>query len=175
MKISERDLFDFVFYPENLSSQKVEYLKTSKVFDEEINYYRTLKKSLAEELPFEVKQKIADRIPIYKLTNSVMLYPVKAKRRKPNGTATVLAADSPEEKPFVTAKTFIDHANHYLIRLLNFKNSSKIFVFSTTDEILRNYKVIVKPSGQSFEQIDNSSPIEISTPIEAENIELQFN
>ena len=40
MNISERDIFDFVFYPENLSTEKVTHLKNSKVFDDEIDFYR---------------------------------------------------------------------------------------------------------------------------------------
>lgn len=175
MNISERDIFDFVFYPENLSTEKVEHLKNSKVFDEEISFYRLLRNSMEEELSEDVKLKLAEKIPLYVPMKIFVLYPVKETLKKRKNDIPILAADSPKEKPAVAAKTFIDENNHYLIRLLNFKESSKIYVFSTTEESLKNYKVIVKPSGQTFEQIDNSLPIEISTPIEAENIELQFN
>ena len=175
MNISERDIFDFVFYPEKLSIEKVEHLKNSKVFDEEISFYRSLKKSLQEELTEDVKQKLAEKIPLYVPIRKYTLYPVKETVKKRKNDIPILAADSPKEKPAVTAKTFIDEHNHYLIRLLNFKESSKIYVFSTTDETLKNYKVVVKPSGKVFEQVDNSSPIELDSPIEAENIELQFN
>jgi hypothetical protein len=175
MNITERDLFDFVFQPENLSIEKVKYLKTSKIFDEEINFYRELKKSLDEELSDEVKRKIAEKIPLYNPAKFHVLYPVQEAVRKKKNDLPVLAAASPKEKPSVKAKTFVDENNHYLIRLLNFKESSKIYVFSTTNEILKNYKVIIHPSEQIFEQVDNSVPIEINFPIEAENIELQFN
>lgn len=175
MNISERDIFDFVFYPENLSNETAENLKNSNLFAEEIDFYSSLKKSLVEEISEEVKQKIAQKIPLYTPVKVFVLYPAQENKKKQKNDVTILAADSPKEKPAVTAKTFIDEANHYLIRLLNFKDSSKIYVFSTTDEILKNYKVVVQPSGQVFEQTDNSSPIEINSPLEAENIELQFN
>lgn len=175
MNISERDMFNFVFYPENLSTEKVEHLKNSKIFDEEIDFYRSLKKSLEEELTDDVKQKLAEKIPLYVPLKIFVLYPVKEHVKKRKNDVPIFAAASPKEIPAVTAKTFIDENNHYLIRLLSFKESSKIYVFSTTEGALKNYKIVVKPSGQTFEQNDNSSPIEISTPIEAEKIELQFN
>lgn len=68
----------------------------------------------------------------------------------------------------------VDENNHYLIRLLNFKDSAKIYVFSTTEEVLKNYQIVIKPSGQTFEQDDNSKPIEVKFPLAAENIELHF-
>ena len=122
-----------------------------------------------------MKQKLAEKIPLYVPLKIFILYPVKETVKKRKNDVPIFAADSPKEKLAVMAKTFIDEANHYLIRLLNFKDSSKIYVFSTTEGTLKNYKVIVKPSGKVFEQIDNSSPIELDSPIEAESIELQFN
>lgn len=174
MNITERDLFDFVFFPENLSNERIEYLKTSGIFDEELDFYRSVKKSMEEELTEEVKRKIAEKIPIYNPAKFYILYPVKEPQKRKR-KFPILVAASPKEKPAVVAKTFADEANHYLIRLLNFKHSAKIYVFSTTEEVLKNYKIVIRPSGQSFQQSDNSSPIEINIPIEAENIELQFN
>lgn len=174
MEINERDLFDFIFYQGNLSSEKVEYLKTSRIFDEELEFYRSLKKSLNEELSEEIKQMIAEKIHVYNPAKIHILYPVQEKMGKRFNHIAVLAAASTDEKPAVSAKTFIDEANHYLIRLLNFKNSSKIYVFSTSEEIIKNYKVIIQPSGKTFSQSDNSAPIEVDSTIEAENIELQF-
>lgn len=174
MNISERDLFDFIFYPENLSVEKAEYLKTSRIFEDEIEFSRSVKKSLMEELSEEVKLKIAEKIHIYNPAKIHTLYPVQETSKKVRSSIPVFAAASQKEKPAISAKTFIDEANHYLIRLLNFKSSSKIFVFSTTNEILKNYRVIIQPSGQIFSQADNSTPLEINSPIEADKIELQF-
>lgn len=175
MDISERDIFDFVFYPEKLSIEKVEHLKNSKIFDEEVSFYRLLRNSMEEELSENVKLKLAEKIPLYVPMKIFILYPVKETVRKRRNDVPIFAAASPNEKPAVAAKTFIDENNHYLIRLLNFKDSSKIYVFSTIEEHLKNYKVIIHPSEQIFEQADNSSPIEIDSPIEADHIELQFN
>ncbi len=175
MKITEREIFDFVFFPENLPIDKVEYLKNFNEFDDEIKFYHSLKASFEEELSEDIKQKLAERIPIYIPTKIFFLFPVKEVIKEKNSDVTVLAAASPKEKPSVKAKTFIDESNHYLIRLLNFKDSAKIYVFSTTEEVLKDYKIVIRPSEQIFEQTDNSSPIELNSPIEAENIELQFN
>ena len=175
MNISENELFNFVFYPENLSIEKAEYLKTPLIFDEEIEFYRNLKRSLKEELSEEVKLKIAEKISVYNPAKFHMLYPFVDSPQKRKNDLTILAAASAKEKPLVATKTFIDEANHYLIRLLNFKESAKIYVFSTTNAVLKNYKIVIYPTGQTFEQSDNSLPIELNTPIEAEKIELQFS
>ncbi|HAB54406.1 MAG TPA: hypothetical protein DCE80_19870, partial [Ignavibacteriales bacterium] len=82
MNISERDIFNFVFYPKNLSTEKVTYLKNSKVFDEEIDFYRSLKKSLEEELTEDLKQKLAEKIPLYVPLKIFILYPVKETVKK---------------------------------------------------------------------------------------------
>lgn len=174
MNISERDIFQFVFYPENLSNEKLEHLKTSKVFAEEIHFYKSLKNIFMEELTDEIRQKLAEKIPLYFPQKIFVLLPVKEVLKKRRNDVPVFAAASEKIKPDFTSKTFIDKSNNYLIKLLKFKNSSKIFVFSVTGEKLTNYRVVVNPSGQTFEQSDNSSPIEIDTLIEAESIELKF-
>lgn len=175
MKITERDIFNFVFFRDNLSAEKVNYLKNSKNFIQEIDFYLSLKKSFDEELSEVVKQRIAEKIPIYVPSKIFFLFPVEQQSKKRTNSKSVLAAATSEVSSEVHVKTFIDETNRYLIRLLNYENSSKIYVFSTTDEVLKNYRIIIKPSEQIFEQIDNSSPIEIDWPVEAENIELQFN
>lgn len=175
MKITERDLFDFVFNPEILSQEKAEYLKSSQIFEEEINLFKLIKQSLTEELDDSIKQQIKAKIPLYQPLKVYTLFPIQDNsKKKKNGTA-VFAAASPQDKTFVTTQTFIDEANHYLIRLLNFKSSSKIYVFSTIEKTMENYKIIIRPSGQIFEQADNSSPIEINKPLSVEKIDLQFN
>lgn len=175
MHVSERDIFDFVFYPENLSKQKNEYLKNSNLFSEEINFYSLLKKSLEEEISEEVKLKIAQNILLYTYVKVFVLYPAREIKKKRKNDVTILATASEKEKSSVEVKTFLDENNQYLIRLLNFKNSAKIYVFSTTEEVIRIYKVVIHPTKITFEQSDNSSPIEIDTPIEAKKIELKFN
>lgn len=175
MRINERDIFDYVFYPDNLSNEKVEYLKTSKIFDEEIEFYLALKNELGKKLPDEIKLKIAEKIPIYNPIKYHVLYPADEPQKKRKNDYLILAAATPKETPSVTSKTFIDEANHYLIRLLNFRKSAKIYVFSTTEEVLKDYKIVLQPSGKVFHQADNVNPIETDEPVEAENIELQFN
>lgn len=175
MKITERDIFNFVFFRDNLSVEKVNYLKNSKNFIEEIDFYLSLKQSFDEELSEDVKQKIAEKISIYIPSKIFFLFPVEQHSKKRTNSKSVLAAATSDAPSEVHVKTFVDETNRYLIRLLNFKDSAKIYVFSTTDEVLKNYRIIIKPSEQTFEQNDNSSPIEIDWPIEAENIELQFN
>lgn len=175
MNINERDIFNFVFYPETLVREKNEYLEKTNLFEEEVNFYKQLKGSLSEELSAEIKNKIVEKIPLYKPAKIFFLQPVRDNIKKKKNDVLVLAADSPKEKADVVVKTFSDVDNNYLIRLVNFKESAKVFVFSTTDEVMENYRIVIQPSGKTFEQADNSSPIEIDSPIEADSIELKFN
>ena len=75
----------------------------------------------------------------------------------------------------MTSATFLDEEKRYLIKLHNFKNSAKIYVFSTSEEKLKNFKIIIQPSNKIFEQTDNSKPLLIDESIEVSSIELQFN
>ncbi len=75
----------------------------------------------------------------------------------------------------MTSATFIDEDKHYLIKLHNFENSAKIYVFSTSEEQIKNYKIIIHPSEKIYEQSDNSQPLLVDAPVEASSIELQFN
>ncbi len=74
----------------------------------------------------------------------------------------------------MTSATFIDEEKQYLIKLHNYENSAKIYVFSTSEEKIENYKIIIHPSNNIYEQVDNSQPLLIDTEVEATSIELQF-
>ena len=111
----------------------------------------------------------------YDIITGIPLNPVKEKVRKKKATGLTLAADSPKIKSKLTSATFIDEDKHYLIKLHNFENSAKIYVFSTGEEQIKNYKIIIHPSNKIYEQSDNSKPLLIDAPVEASSIEIQFN
>ncbi len=174
MEITERDIFNFVFFKSSVSSEKIKFIKEKNEFSTGIKFYQALKAAIGKNIPVEVKNKLKEKIPAY---NSLIyiLNPVKDKVRKKKVTDLILAADSPKIKSKMTSATFIDDEKHYLIKLHNFENSAKIYVFSTNEEQIKNYKIIIRPSNRIYEQTDNSKPLSIDFPIEASSIELQFN
>jgi hypothetical protein len=65
MEITERDLFNFVFFREKLSVEKADYIESSEMFNEEIEFFASLKEKLADEVPDDIKGKLASGISDY--------------------------------------------------------------------------------------------------------------
>jgi len=172
--ITENDIFNYVFFRYLLNQDKIILIENNSIFRDNIAFYVDLKNKLVRDVSKEVKNKISLKISEYKLINKILLTLVKEEPVKKKKDFLVLAADSPKEEPRISTKTFINEDSGYLVKLINLKNSAKVFVFSAYVEVLQNYKIIFQPSGASFFQSDNSSPLEINYKIEAENIELEF-
>jgi hypothetical protein len=172
--ITENDIFNFVFFRYLLNQDKINIIEKNSIFMENVEFYIHLKEKLSKDISVTVKKKISKKIAQYKFIDKVLLTLVKEESVKKKKDFLVLAADSPKEEPKISTKTFVNEENGYLIKLINLKNSARIFVFSAYEEVLRNYKIILHPSGTSFFQPNNSSPLEINYKIEAENIELEF-
>ena len=61
------------------------------------------------------------------------LYPLKESSKSIQSSSR-LAAASKELTPKMTTKTFVDNEKDYLIKVLNYSDMTKVFVFSTKDE-----------------------------------------
>lgn len=173
MKVTERDIFNFIFYPELLTEELRAFLSTIENSTDAITFYKELKISLEKEFSFDVKEKIAQRISGYKLYNIIDLYPVQEQKKKRNGI--VLAAASVEEKPKIITKTFYDADKTYIIKVINYTENAKIFVFSTQQEVIKDFEIIILPENKKYHCNDNSLPLELSAPVEAESIQIEFN
>jgi hypothetical protein len=172
--IDEHDLFCYIFFPESVSSEKKELIESDNSFEETLDFYRKLKLNTENKPDDALKKKIANKISAYSLSNVIQLYPLK----EPMITiqsGNRLAADSKELKPKMTTKTFVDNDKEYLIKVLNYGGQTKVFVFSTKDEIVKNFDIIVEPHNLKFHFDDNSEPLKVDHTIEAEKIEIRFN
>jgi len=174
-EITEKDIFNFVFYPEFLSKEKVSFLQTSSDFNDEVEFYSSIRNSLSDELDFEVKQKIASTIDIYKLKNIIYLYPVEELKIQKRSNELVLAAASKEDKPTISTKTFYDADKTYIIKVINYDKSSRVFVFSTQYELIKDFELNILPQNLKYHISDNSAPLELDFNVEPESICLQFN
>ncbi len=174
-EITEKDIFDFVFYPESVTKEKERFLETSSDFKEEIEFYSSVKKSLSDELYLETKKKIASKINVYKLENIIYLYPVEEFRKKNASNNLVLAAASPEGKPKISSKTFYDEEKTYIIKVINYEKNSKVFVFSTQYELIKDFELNILPQNLKYHISDNSAPLELDFNVEPESISLEFN
>jgi len=171
--INEQDLFCYIFFPDSVTDEKLKMIESDKSFEEILEFYRQLKLN-SENKPDDVlKKKLANKIPAYSLSNVIQLYALKEPDiRRQNGNH--LAADSKELKPKMTTKTFVDNDKEYLIKVLNYGNQTKVFVFSTKDEVVKNFDIIIEPHNLKYHFEDNSEPLIIDHSIDAEKIEIRF-
>jgi len=181
MEITERDLFNYVFYKNTLAEDKAEYLGSTDIYKDEIDFFNSLKNTLSVETNSEIKKKIAQKIPVYDFSNLtrqtgiIVLYPVIEKSKKgKKDKGLVLATDSAELKTQQTSQTFYDEKKEYLIKLVYSESETKIFVFSTSESELKNLKLTLHPNEKEYFLKDNSNPLEVNENITAESILLEF-
>jgi hypothetical protein len=174
-KITEKDIFNFVFYTELISKEKLRYLESSSDFQDEINFYLSLKESLSGELSAEIRKKIASKINSYNPSNLIYLYPVDEFQSRKLSNKVRLAAASLEEKPKVSSKTFYDEEKTYIIKVINYEKSSRVFVFSTQYELIKDFEINILPQNLKYHISDNSAPLELDFNVEPESISLEFN
>lgn len=174
-KITEKDIFNFIFYPESINTEKAKFLQTSSEFKEELEFYASVKKSLSDELYIETRNKIAAKINVYKPENIIYLYPIEEHHNKKISNNLVLAAASQEEKPKISSKTFYDEEKTYIIKVINYDKSSKVFVFSTRYEMIKDFNLIILPQNLKYHISDNSIPLDLDFNIDPESISIEFN
>jgi hypothetical protein len=173
LKITEHDIFNFVFYPDLLNKEIKAFLASIEESSDAISFYKELKSELESNLTNEIRTKIKNKIPAYHPLNIIQLHALKqTKDKKQNGSR--LAAGSTELKPKMTTKTFVDNDKEYLIKILNYGDKTKVFVFSTKDEVVKNFDIIIEPDNLKFHLEDNSEPLKINHLIDAEKIEIRF-
>jgi len=171
--IDEQDLFAFVFFPENLREHKKLIIESDKSFADIVEFYMHLKLDSVKGLDNSLKQKISDKIPAYHLSNVIQLFALREPMvTRRNGNR--LAADSKELKPKMTTKTFVDNEKEYLIKVLNYGDTTKVFVFSTKDEVVKNFDIVIKPQNLKYHFNDNSEPLTLEGMIETNSITLRI-
>lgn len=173
MKISERDIFNFVFYPGQVREEIKLFLQSIEESTDAIIFYKELKESLDKGISIEAKKKLSNKIPAYKFNNFIQLYPVEEIKKKRN--SYTLAAASPEESPKIVTKTFYDEDKSYIIKVINYERNSKIFVFSTQQEVIKNFDLIIQPNNEKYHIKDNLIPLELNQQTQADSIQIEFN
>jgi hypothetical protein len=172
--IDEQDIFNFVFYSESLSADKKRIIESDNTVNEALDFYKQLKINLNREQSASLKELIAKKISAYTLANEIILYPLKTPLIQKRNQSR-LAAGSIDLAPKMTTKTFVDSEKEYLIKVLSSEEVTKIFVFSTNDEVVKDFDIIIEPQKLKYHCEDNSEPLQIAQLIEAEKIQLSFN
>ncbi|WP_337865427.1 hypothetical protein [Ignavibacterium sp.] len=173
--ITEKVLFNYVFFPDVLSPEVAEYLNNSKDFSEEIEFFKELKKSIQSELSFQEKKLLAKKISSYQLNEIIELYPVQTPSKKKENGLILAAASEEQRKPIVSSRTYYDNNKTYIIKVINYENSCKIFVFSTQYELIENFDLIITPQNLKYHIDDNTVPLELDFNVVPESITLELN
>ncbi|HCY76044.1 MAG TPA: hypothetical protein DHV28_08995 [Ignavibacteriales bacterium] len=171
--VDEEDLFNYIFFPEKVQKEIKLKIEVNNSFVEILEFYKQIKAQSTDPIDETVIKMISSKIPAYSLLNVIRLYPLhepKDSKQKFNR----YAADSKELTPKMTTKTFVDNDKEYMIKVLNYGEMTKVFVFSTKDEVVKNFEIIIEPHNLKYHFDDNSEPLKIDKPIEAEKIEIRF-
>ena len=172
--IEEQDLFNFIFYPESISEEKKTVIAADKTLIEALEFYQQLRNNANWQHSDSLKKLMAKKILAYTLYNVISLYPLKVPAIEGRKESR-FAAGSIDLAPKMTTKTFVDNEKEYLIKVLSYEETTKIFVFSTNDEVVKDFDIIIEPQNLRFHFDNNMEPLEIKQSIDAERIQIDFS
>ncbi len=176
MEINELDIFNYVFFPDKITVVLKKAIEHDPDLSDAVDFYREMNAELKRFISRSFREKIASKIPAYTLNNEVHLFPIPSPSLK-NPAARRLAADS-ESRHLIsklTSRTFVDEDKEYMIKVINHESSTKVFVFSVKNDIVKNFNIIIEPKDQKYHFKDNSQPLVINGEIEIDSIRLEFN
>jgi len=175
LNINEQDIFKYVFSPQLLNEEKREYLRGNEKYESQVLYYESVKNAVNSETSFDLKKKIAAKIPDYTLANVFTLYPVKYSEGKEKSGKAIFAAKTKEESPKLKTCTFTDDERKYLVRIISYEKSTRVYLFSTENDLVKNITIKISPTGEEVYMNNNSTPLVIDKRIDVESIELRID
>ena len=174
MSVTERDIFNYVFFKGTLESEKITVIEENANIQSQLLFYKELKEYLIRDISDNTKKKLAEKIPSYTLENVITLLPqILADTSKKISLIKYAAASEIDSKASVLA--YINEDKNYLIRLHKEENKYKIFVFSTVKDNLKNMQLTFSPSGDTISLKDNLTPFLISLSQIPDKIELRLD
>lgn len=171
MEILERDIFDFIFYPEILEKSKHIFIKNSGNFKKEIDFLRNIKSHYQGKISDEIIKKIRDSITKQNYFKIIKLNKI-INCNSPKSNDLVLAADSPKLNKKQSIETFEDEDSNYLIKIICSTTSNKIYLFNKDNIEMHNVKLYLEPSGESYIMESSKKPLILSPKQEISNISL---
>ena len=160
MKITEQDIFNYVYYPEKLDSKVIEYIGLNKkLFEKQIEFCKNTLSELNN-----IKNKNSKLITLKKLQSLKI-------EQKPS---YYLAADSVSLDKSIKTETFINADNNLIVKVISYNDKTKIFILNEKNDIIKNFKLIVKPSNISYNIKSSSEPIELPAGLDIEGIDVEI-
>ncbi len=162
-EISEQDIFNYVFYPDQVSLDKKEFLDLHKSdFLEQLEFCTYLEKlNIATQKSNFISGK----------SNVVELFPVVLNIPN-NSNYFTLAAGSSELSKKIETKTFTDNHSRFLVRLVSTIDEKTLYVF-TKEKTFKEAKLTLFPSHKSYKIDSVESSIKIDDFEEVESISIE--
>ena len=160
MKITEQDIFNYVYYPEKLEHRVIEYIDLNKIlFKEQIEFCKNTLSELNKIKPESDNIITLKKLPPLKIEQKPSYY---------------LAADSVSLEKSIKTEPFISAENNLIAKVISYNDKTKIFILNEKNDTIKNFKLIIKPSNLSYDINNNSEPIELPAGLEIESIDIEI-
>jgi hypothetical protein len=172
LKITERDIFKFVTIPEELETEKVNYIKDNyENFKQIIEDYKHIEnqESFDEEYPHKLSKKIVTRIQSDDETDQREIICLPAGNEPKRDSKVKVAAHSQIAKRELRTETFIDEHSELLIKVVTSEKESKIYILPSNNETFKDFTILLLPSNKRIECKNSLEPISIE-PLEISEI-----
>ncbi|MCB0731782.1 MAG: hypothetical protein KDC88_12180 [Ignavibacteriae bacterium] len=171
--ISEKDLYKFVFYPEDLDKKVYDFIKLNfEKYKSQIDLLQSIKSNVEQEVSDDILDKIYKKIDEQTKSNEIILEKIK---RKSDIDYLVLAADSEIKAKTITTDTFTDLKSNYIGKIINNDNYNKIFIFSKQMNKFFDFSITLYPSKDKIYSNSNDQPIFIQPKQNITKIKLEIN
>lgn len=168
----EEDFFNFVYNPESLDIKKRQFIeKNLDIFYEQIELLKSTKANEADELSEEEKEEITAAIK--KAQTQFELFPHKMPKIEPQ-IVLAAASDSAALTHKITSTTLSDVDSKYMIRILNFKGFSEIFVIPADLKPMPKFKIKLHPTELEFFGDETTQMFKTEKLSEIERIQLEI-
>ena len=175
MNITEKDLFNYVFFPDSLSKQKCKQIVENKhKFSFEISFLAEYKENLKEKVSDKIIEKILSKLEAFNNRVGIVLEKTNNPRLF-HSEQLVLAAESPILEQKLRTDTFEDKNSEYLVKIITDKQQNRIFIFNKDNSEMKNVKINIEPSGKSFVLESSFKPFIISPKQEINRISIYPN
>ena len=130
MNITEKDLFNYVFFPDILSRQRYNQISENKSkFFNELTFLSEYKENLKEKVSDKIIEKILSKLEAYSNSFGIVLEKTNNPHLFPSGKL-VLAAESPILEQKLRTDTFEDKNSEYLVKIITDQQQNRIFIFN---------------------------------------------
>jgi hypothetical protein len=176
MKISERDIFNYVFSRNELDEDKLVFINNNlEKYKEEIELFETSLSAFESEETIELPESLKEQISDDKKLPGRIIKLEKVIQGEGNSNGIVrLAADSPKFEKKISVDTFIDKKDEYIVKIISQDNAANIYVFKNDNSPLENFSLELLPSGRILQYENNRNPIKVDLLPSIENVELHF-